>query len=209
MSHRLTLGCACACLAFVAGCSSLLPKQAALPTLLTLEGSGRAVVPAQSPASAGTLTLIVDVPRAAAGYDSALMAYQRGTPQLEYFAQHQWVDTPAHMLTPVLVRALQQGGAFRAVVQSPTSASGEWRLQTEGLRLRQDFSVSPSVMRIELRAVLVETATRKVLATREFMSSTDAASDDPVSGARAAADGAKGLASEVAAWCGQRSINAP
>jgi len=180
------IGAAALCLALAAGCASgLLPKPPAQATLLQLDG-GPAAVPAAAPMRPGAATLIVETPRAAAGSDTRDIAYTRRAQQVEYYAQHQWADKPAQMLTPLMVRALQGSGAFQAVVSAPTLATGAFRLETELLRLQQDFTQTPSRVQLSVRAVLIDTATRRVLAARVFDIAVDSPSEDAFGGATAA-----------------------
>ena len=145
--------------------------------------------------------VVVAVPRAAPGFDSARMVYLRQPQQLEAFAFHEWVDTPARMLAPLLVRALQASASFSAVLQAPSVASGTWRLETELIRLQQDFSSAPSQVRLTLRAVLLDTASRQVIAWREFDATVSAATDDPAGGAAAAHQATQRVLAALAAFC--------
>jgi cholesterol transport system auxiliary component len=129
------------------------------------------------------------------------MVYLRLPATLEQFAFHEWVATPAQMLAPMLVRAAQDSGAFRAVLAAPTAAAAGWRLETELLRLHQDFNQQPSRVRLTLRAVLLDGANRKAVAWHEFDLAVDATSDDPVAGALAAQIAAQRVAAAVAAFC--------
>jgi cholesterol transport system auxiliary component len=90
------------------------------------------------------------------------------------------------MLAPLLLRHLQGTGAFRAVLLAPTVAVATLRLETELIRLQQDFTAQPSQLRLTLRAVLVEVATRQVLLAQTFDESTATSADDPVAGVAAA-----------------------
>lgn len=183
-----------------AGCTgSLLPAPAPAPTRFTLDGGAPSTVPAAAPAQALVITL--EPTRAAPGYDGRAMLYQRQPPALEAFAFHEWVAPPAQMLTPLLVRAVQAGGAFAVVLAAPTAAAGGWQLETQLLRLHQDFTATPSQLRLGLRAVLLDSATRQALAARDFEFSVPTSSDNPVAGARAAQQAAQQLATAVAAFC--------
>jgi cholesterol transport system auxiliary component len=51
---------------------------------------------------------------------------------------------------------------------APTASSADLRLDTEILRLQQDFASQPSRVRFTLRAYLVDQTTRRVLAWRVF-----------------------------------------
>lgn len=200
--------CALAALApLLAACAgSLLPKPAPAPTRFTLDAvPAAASAPSAPTAAADAPTLTVDTPRAAPGYDSRRMVYQRRPQQMEVFAYHEWVEPPAQMLAPLLVRALQEHGGFRAVLRAPSAGAGGWRLETELLRLHQDFSQRPSQVRLSVRAVLLNSATRQAVAWREFDVSVAATGDDPVAGAAAAQAAARQLASEVAAFSAERA----
>jgi cholesterol transport system auxiliary component len=172
---------------FAAGCSALLPPRAAPPSFYALDASAPAAAAAGAPAPAASApTLLVAPPQAAGGYDTRRIVYQRRAQQLEYFAQAEWVDTPARLLAPLLVAALAQRGAFGAVVAAPGAAAGDLRLDTTVLRLQQDFGSVPSRVRFTLRATLVDAATRRVIAVREFDASEASASEDAYGGVLAA-----------------------
>ncbi|MEP7300064.1 MAG: ABC-type transport auxiliary lipoprotein family protein [Caldimonas sp.] len=191
------------CLSLLAGCASLLPKPPPPPALFAIDDSTAAGSTefVASPPPGGTLTLVVSAPRAAAGFDTAQMVYVRRLHQLETFALNQWVDTPARMLEPMIARALERTGAYAAVLRAPSAAAAQLRLDTDLVRLQQDFSVSPSQVRLTLRVVLIETATRQVIASREFDARVASTSEDPYGGVAAAHEAVRRLLGEVAAFC--------
>ena len=196
----------------LSACSgTLLPKPPPPPARFTLDGP-RSVAPLASTRAVGPTTAVLAVavalPRAAPGYDSHHMLYQRRPLELEAFAFHEWVETPAQMLAPLLVRALQDSGAFRVVLLAPSSALAGWRLETELLRLHQDFTVRPSRLRLGLRAVLVDVASRQVVAWREFEFTVPAADDGPVAGVQAAHQATVQLTQAVAAFCAEQAAAA-
>jgi cholesterol transport system auxiliary component len=186
-------------LGLLGGCGSSLLKPPPQPSLFSLD-DGSPAPPAQ-PLRTGAATLLVGLPAAAPGFDSAHIVYLRRAQEIGYFASNQWVDAPARMLAPLLVRALERTGAFRAVLQAPAAAAADLRLDTELVRLQQDFRVTPSQVRLTLRAVLVDTATRAVVARREFDLSVAAASDDPYGGVVAGRLAAQGVLAELAQFC--------
>ncbi len=183
----------------VAGCTLLSPSRNPLPELFALAPAIE--VRTTAPAAAGAPTLLVSVPRAGPGFDSPRMAYVTDPYALAYFARHQWVDTPARMLGPLFVRWLEGTGRYAAVVGAPSSVAAEIRLDTEIVRLLQDFSVRPSVVRLTLRAQLVDTAGRRVLATREIEAAAPAPSEDPVGGVAAANRAVAAALTELAEMC--------
>ena len=201
-AHSFRLLAAGLSLLVLAACGTLRPAatpQAAFYSLEGAQGAAPAAVPRRLPAAAPTL--IVNPPHAAAGFDSSRIIYVRETHKLEYFAHSEWVDPPARMLAPLLVAAVESSGAFRAVVLTPSAAAGELRLDTEIIRLQQEFRTQPSRVRFTLRAYLVEDKTRRVLAWREFDTAVPAASDDPYGGVVAANQAVQAVLKDVAAFC--------
>ncbi len=79
-------------------------------------------------------TLLIGLPQADAGFDTARIIYVRAGDRREYFAQSQWIDTPARMLSPLLVATLGASGRFRAVVAEPSTAATDLRLDTRIVR---------------------------------------------------------------------------
>ncbi len=206
-----------ACLSFVAvlgGCSgSLLPKPPSAPARYTLDRAAAPAVAApngraasQPARGASAPALVVGVPRAAAGFDSTRIVYLRQPQELEAFAFHEWVAAPAQMLAPLIVRALQEGGGFGVVLLAPSSGSGALRLETDLIRLQHDFTSRPSQVRLTLRAVLVDSATRQVLGWREFDESVSAASDDPPGGVAAAHLATQRVLVALASFCAEQVL---
>ena len=200
---------AVAALALLSACNALRPLVAPgeHPKFYSLSDRADAATPAAAPrASATGLTLIVATPHAAAGFDSRRMMYLRRGDELEYFAHNEWIDTPARMLAPLIVAAVEARGIYRAVVLTPSPATGQVRLETEILRLQQEFLGAPSRVRFTLRAQLVESATRRVVASREFEAVAAAPSENPRGGVTAAHEAVRKVLGEVADFCVQ---NAP
>ena len=177
---------ACALLAALSGCGALLPTPAPPPAYFSLQPASNLTPPlslAKNEAGpAGTPTVLVQLPRAGAGLDSTRILYSRQGPQWQYFARSEWVDSPARMLTPLIVQALQRAQSFGAVVQAPSAALGELRLETQVLALQQDFGAPPSRVRFVISAQLIDDTRHRVLATRYFNTSAAAATEDAAGG---------------------------
>jgi len=201
-------------LMLMAGCSSLLPAKAPAPSFYSLDSQRSPAAPplqpngGQSAAIGGMAlgpTLVITPPHAAPGFDRPRIVYVRQPHKIEYFSENQWVETPARMLAPMLVSALERSGGFRAVLQTPSVATGEVRLDTEILRLQQEFLASPSQVRFTLRARLVDDVTRKVIASSEFEGLVGAKSEDAYGGVLAANQAVATVLDELAAFCVQNT----
>ena len=190
---------ALALLLALSACSSLLPKSAPPPGFYALDAPAGAAAATPTPAASAP-TLIVNPPQAAAGYDSSRIIYVRQAHQLQYFSQSEWVDTPARMLAPLLVKSLQMSGAFKAVVSMPSAAVGDLRLDTEIVRFQQEFDASgSSTVRFTLRATLVDSARRSVRGTHEFEASVPGG-QDTYAGVLAANSAVQTVLQQVAAF---------
>ncbi|MEO8121279.1 MAG: ABC-type transport auxiliary lipoprotein family protein [Rhodoferax sp.] len=188
------------------GCSALRPAATPPPAFYSLDRLNGAR-PVSSAATTAP-TLVISPPRAAAGFDSQRIIYLRERHKLDYFAHSEWVDPPARMLGPLLVAAIQNSGAFHAVVLTPGSAAGDLRLDTEIVRLQHEFLGSPSRVRFTLRATLVADRTRRVLAWREFDGYVEAASEDPYGGVVAANRVVQTVLEQLSDFCGEAARSA-
>ena len=190
------------------GCAGLNPTSAPHPNYYSLDGgAAEAAPPARAPTSGTAPTLVVSPPYAAAGFDSQRIMYVRQAHTLEYYAHNEWVDTPARMLAPLIVAAAARSGAFSAVVLTPSIASGELQLDTQVRRLQHEFLGSPSRVRFTLRATILDSATRRVIAEREFEAVAAAPSEDPYGGVVAANLAVRSVLASLADFCANAAQN--
>ena len=183
-----------------AGCAGLIPATVPSPPSFYALDYARPPGPSVAP-PAGAPALLVSAPRASAGFDSQHMVYTRQPHKLERFAHSEWIDTPARMLSPLVVAALAGSGAFRAVVPAPSSAGGELRLDIEVLRLQQEFGTQTSRVRFALRADLVEDSLRRVIASQVFEAVVAAPEGSPYGGVTAANEAVSTVLGELASFC--------
>ena len=187
------------------GCAALNPASAPHPNRYSLDGA--AAEAARVPAPGAAPTLVVSPPSAAAGFDSQRILYLRQAHKLEYYANNEWVDTPARMLAPLIVAAAARSGAFGAVVLTPSIAAGDLQLDAEIRRLQHEFLGSPSRVRFTLHATILESATRRVIAAREFEAVAAAPSEDPYGGVVAANQAVRSVLAGLAEFCADAARN--
>ena len=130
--------------------------------------------------------LLVTVSKEAPGFDSNRIAYTREPPKLDYYKDSVWSDTPAKMLLPILVRAFESSGAFKAVVSPPSPVLADVRVAVDVIRLQQEFMTRPSQVRLITRLKVVEMRSGHVLETRLFEAIAPAPSENAAGAARAA-----------------------
>lgn len=94
------------------------------------------------------------------------------------------------------------GPALTAAAAGPVSPADQ-RLETELIRLQQDFSTHPSHLRLGVQAVLLHGRTRQVTAGRGFDQQTAAPSEDAQGGVAAARVATQRMLVSLAAFCAQ------
>ncbi len=188
---------ALATLLLLAGCISLPAQQLEQPRLYRLD----AQLPAQLSMPQRKLVLAVSLPRAQPGADSAGMAYVQQAHELDYFVSSRWADTPARMLEPLLLQVLAQSGSFRAVVGNIAPFAADLRLDSEWIRLQQEFDTLPSRAHLTLRVQLVDLRSLRVLATQEIDEVEPADSENAYGGVTAANRALQRVLGRVSMFC--------
>lgn len=145
--------------------------------------------------------IFVSAPRSGPGMDGPRIAYARRPGEIRYFARSQWVEAPAQMLGRSMVRALERTGRFQAVSGFSAGSGRGLRLESEVVRLQQEFMERPSRVRLTLRLELSDVAARGILGTREIEVVEVAPSDDAAGGVAAASAAARRALAEAAEWC--------
>ena len=87
--------------------------------------------------------LLVSAPRAGPGLEGPRILYVKAPNQPEYFARSQWVEPPARMLGAALARALERTGRFQAVTEVALGSRPGLRLESEVVKLQQEFMDRP------------------------------------------------------------------
>lgn len=205
-SHFAMLVPTAAILALAIGGCSVLPPAPPPDNIYLLEARNILALPQPVASVRRDITLAVGMPRARAGFDTSRMIWLRQPHALETYAHNRWADTPSRMLEPLIRQALQRSGAFRAVVPHPSAVAAGLRLDTELIRLHQDFTVKPSEVRLTLGAQLIDTATHRVIATAEFDETEKCDSEDAYGGVRAANRALERILARLAEFC---AVNTP
>jgi len=131
------------------------------------------------------------------GFDNSDMAYMRTPHEIEYFANHRWVDSPARMLEPLLVQAAEQSGLFRNVVEAGRGADVDLRLDSKLIHLQQVCRLNPSQLQLALRVTLTEVASARIIASQTLSVSEAIEARTPYAGVLAANQAVARLLSEL------------
>lgn len=153
--------------------------------------------------------LLVGVPQADPGFDSPRMVYLKRQYELEYYAVSQWADPPARMFAALLVQALGRTGAWRAVVPLPASIRGDYRLDSYGFALQQEFFQPSGRVKVAVRAQLVDLKESRLVATRAFEAVESTPSEDAYGGVAAANRAMAVLLDQIDSWLQDCARRAP
>jgi len=145
----------------LSGCSILQPVSPPVLKEYRLEATSVAKSMVSSPSSVSVeISNILAVPE----LDGRHMLYVQHPYQIERFQQSEWQQTPASMLTPLVVAALEASGLFQVVLQSPNPINVTYRLNLELVQLEQEFTTQPSVIHLGLRVYLTENKSHTIVA---------------------------------------------
>lgn len=128
------------------------------------------------------LILLISIPDASPGYNTANMIYVTIPYKLRSFANNHWVAPPGEMLAPLLAQELRNTSYFRAVVNAPYSGYADYRLDTQLLVLEQEFLQPISQVRIVMQATLINNSNNRVVVSRRFQEFAPAPENNPYSG---------------------------
>lgn len=170
--------------ALLAGCAPALLKRTSVPVPQAYPIDWRPDVPGVGADPQGP-SLLVSPMLSAPGFGSSNMAYLRSAYQIEYFANHRWVDAPAHLLEPLLIRAAGESGLFRSVAAAGSTLSQDLRLDSRLLYLQQVYRSAPGALQLAVSVSLVDVASARVLAADTLRVSEPLAGQTPARGAEA------------------------
>lgn len=120
--------------------------------------------------------------KASRGFDSTAMIYQTKPYLLTSFGLNAWVAPPASLMSPLLLKALQNSGNFKNVVNGPAISNTDYTINTMLLELYQDFTVHPSEIVLSLDVDIVNNANSQVVADKVFTTRVKTSEENPYSG---------------------------
>jgi cholesterol transport system auxiliary component len=146
-------------------------------------------------------SLLIATPDSEPGYDSSRIAYRKQENQIEYYAKHQWLASPARMLSPLIVQAIENTGYYRSVVGAPFSGITTRRLNTRVLYWVQDMEGSRNQLYLAVRVSLIDVASGKLISAKTIAIEEPVLALNPDALAHAANRGSTKLLNQIAAFC--------
>jgi cholesterol transport system auxiliary component len=186
-----------AVIGLLSGCAALPAPQVADQNIYVLDAQPAT----QTALIKRDFVLAISPLQARPGFDTPQMIYTQQPHEVRSFLTNQWADTPARMLEPLLVQAMEQTGSFRAIVQPRGALPADVLLETELIRLWHDFATRPSRVQLTLRARLIDLRGKRVLAVKQFDDTETVASDDAYGGVAAANRATQRVLEQLADFC--------
>ena len=128
-------------------------------------------------------TILITRPTAIDGYQTNQMIYTNFLYKISAFAHNNWIEPPADMLFPLIIKKLQQNYIATSTL---TSVNVDYLLETQLITLQQNFLVKPSQIELLIKITLIRMSDNKILATRMFNQTVPCTSDTPYGGVLAA-----------------------
>jgi len=144
--------------------------------------------------------LLVSPAQPEPGFDTPRMVYLKRAYEVEYYAYNQWAEAPARMFTPLLVHSLARNGVWGAVIPLPGAVRGDFRLDSYGLAVQQEFLQQPSRVRVTVRTQLIDLKESRIVGTRTFEMLEGAPSDDAYGGVLAANRAMAAMLDQIGSW---------
>jgi len=154
-------------------------------------------------------SILITTPKSGPGLTGNHIAYIQQPHEISYFSHNRWIDTPANMILPLMVQTLQNSNGFQAVVATPYSGETDLRLDTSILALQQEFTNKPSLVRLTVRAQLINLHTQRVMATQVFQVVQPATTDNPYGGVKAANKAVAKFLTALSQFCITNTRNMP
>jgi len=133
------------------------------------------------------------------------MVYSTQAPRLDYFAYHEWADTPARMIAAMIETRLDASGLFGAVLRGSSDVRTDLRLDSELMRLQQNVKGADSAVELTIKVSLVDVSSRSLLDAKTFSYKQTASGANPEAGAAAANQAANRFLADLTAFL-SRSI---
>lgn len=145
-------------------------------------------------------TLLVAPTTVSSFYETQDIVYSRSPGTRAYYQLNAWTERPGPRITELLVTRLDRAGSFGNVASVISGVRGDVVLDTHLTEFYHDAMSAPGSVRVGITAELLDPATRKLLARRNFARVEPAATYDAPGAVQAFNRALGGVLDEIAAW---------
>lgn len=126
-------------------------------------------------------------------YNTTRIAYSTSEFEISYYGVNEWADTPANLLSSLIVANMENTGLFSAVVSSNSPAITNLALDTELLSLTHNLVNNKSELTMSVRMHLVDLRKRTIISSDTFTTTENTPGNDPYSAVAATNSAAQKL----------------
>lgn len=205
-SLRWSAGSLAAALVALPGCT-IFPEQPNQPVrsyVLTLDAASQPWPSCALPNG----VLVVGLPREQGGANSSGIAYLMRPHEIRYYAYNQWAESLARLLLPLLVQAMERTDCWSTVTPANAALRGDYRLDTEILHWQQEFFAKPPHERLSVRAQLIDSQKREVIAAKRFEIIEHSPTADAYGAVIASNQAVNRLLAQIADWAKDNAARA-
>ena len=149
----------------------------------------------------GSGVLLVMTPDTNPLFDTTRIAFTARPYQISYYANSHWAESPANMLSPLLMQTLQKSHHFKTVIAPPFAGQYTYALRTEIKTLLIDYTRRMPVLQMTLQEQLISPVSGRLISARDFTTSVPLHHKSPYGAVVAANQAASRLLAEIAVWC--------
>ncbi len=184
------------CLSLLAGCSILSPVSGDQNHYVLNK-----LPPIPAKKTPHPVTLLVARPDATVFYKTNQMAYSTHPYQIAYFAKNVWATSPTDMLQSLIIQSLLNTHYYHAVIPPGVSARYDYVLNTQVEKLLQDYTASPGMLRLIVKAEIVRMANYKIVASKQFVVNVPISPTSPCGGVVAANKATADMLRQLTDFC--------
>lgn len=147
------------------------------------------------------LTLKLTPTKSIASLASKDLYYLRETTHIGSYLYSRWADTPANMIDRALTSSLQSRRLFVTLLPTTSSAAADLALESELHAFYHRFANdSKSEGLIDITYHLIDSKTKKTLASKRFIITAPAPTQDAAGGVKALSSATQQLSEETTLW---------
>jgi cholesterol transport system auxiliary component len=148
-----------------------------------------------------TLTLSVASSKALPSLSSKNLYYLREGGESGAYLYSRWSDTPSLLIQNALISSLQEKALFTSLLPATSSAHADWVLESDLSAFYHRLSKkSNSEGFIDITYRLINVSTKLPIASKRFIVTVPAATNDAKGGVDALAQGTQELCEQVTTW---------
>lgn len=153
-----------------------------------------------APSSRVARQVTVSPPTAIRALDTDRIMVSASGGRISYYGDSAWSDRLPRLVQSRLVEAMQDSGAFKAVLTAQDRVDGDFAVATEIRSFQLDVEAGSSAATVAIFCKIVDERQGRVIATREFSARTSAPKDDAAAAVAALQESFNQVTGDMVRW---------